>query len=162
LIVRSGRGHPWKCVHPRKFGHPLSSVLGIVVVNGCVILVQCCPCCLYNVLESFASCAVVPPMAPVIVLTHSANACITLSAWVVVGSVIFLCLKWTVSEWHLLLVALTHKFSLPLGSYVETCTSFYIFSGLRWLVGWIGYWTPIKLPHCLSASHCWTPPPPHH
>jgi hypothetical protein len=54
--------------------------------------------------RSFASCAVVPPVAPVIVLTHSANACITLSVWVMVGFVMFLCLKWTVSEWHLLLV----------------------------------------------------------
>ncbi len=57
--------------------------------------------------RSFASCAVVPPVAPVIVLTHSANACITLSAWVMVGFVILLCLKWTVSKWHSLLVALT-------------------------------------------------------
>ena len=57
--------------------------------------------------RSFTSCAVVPPVAPVIVLTHSANACITLSAWVMVGFVMFLCLKWTVSEWHSLLVALT-------------------------------------------------------
>ncbi len=55
----------------------------------------------------FASYAVVPPVAPVIVLTHSANACITLSAWVMVGFVMFLCLKWTVSKWRLLLVALT-------------------------------------------------------
>ncbi len=57
--------------------------------------------------RSFTSCAVVLPVAPVIVLTHSANACITLSAWVMVGFVMFLCLKWMVSEWHLLLVALT-------------------------------------------------------
>ncbi len=57
--------------------------------------------------RSFASCAVVTPMAPVIVLAHSANACITLSAWVMVGFVMFLCMKWMVSEWHLLLVALT-------------------------------------------------------
>jgi hypothetical protein len=58
--------------------------------------------------RSFASCAVVPPVAPVIVLMHSANnACITLSAWVMVGFVLFLCLKWTVSEWRSLLVALT-------------------------------------------------------
>ncbi len=52
--------------------------------------------------------------------------------------------------------------SLPLGSYVETCSSFYVFSGPRWLVGWIGYWTPIKLPCRLSGFHCWTPLPPHH
>ncbi len=57
--------------------------------------------------RSFASCAVVPPVAHVIVLMHSANACITLSAWVMVGFVMFLCLKWTVSEWRSLLVALT-------------------------------------------------------
>ncbi len=57
--------------------------------------------------RSFVSCAVVPPVAPIIALMHSANACITLSAWVMVGFVMFLCLKWTVSEWHLLLVALT-------------------------------------------------------
>jgi hypothetical protein len=57
--------------------------------------------------RSFASCAVVPSVAPVIVLTHSANACITLLAWVMVGFVMFLCLKWTVSKWRLLLVALT-------------------------------------------------------
>jgi hypothetical protein len=50
--------------------------------------------------RSFASCAVVPPVAPVNILTHSVNACITLSAWVMVGFVIVLCLKWTVSEWH--------------------------------------------------------------
>jgi hypothetical protein len=55
----------------------------------------------------FASCAVVPLVAPVIVLTHSANACITLLAWVMVRFVVFLCLKWTVFEWHSLLVALT-------------------------------------------------------
>jgi hypothetical protein len=35
--------------------------------------------------RSFASCAVVPPVAPVIVLMHSAIACITLLAWVMVG-----------------------------------------------------------------------------
>ncbi len=57
--------------------------------------------------RSFVSCAVVSPVAPVIVLTHSANACIHLSAWVMVGFVMFLCLKWTVSKWHSLLVALT-------------------------------------------------------
>jgi hypothetical protein len=57
--------------------------------------------------RSFTSCAIVPHVAPVIVLTHSANACITLSAWVMVGFVMFLCLKWTVSEWCLILVALT-------------------------------------------------------
>ncbi len=57
--------------------------------------------------RSFTSCAVVPPVALVIVLTHSANACITLSAWVMVGFVMCLCLKWTVSEWRSLLVALT-------------------------------------------------------
>ncbi len=56
--------------------------------------------------RSFASC-VVPPVASLIVLMHSANACITISAWVMVGFVMFLCLKWTVSEWRLLLVALT-------------------------------------------------------
>jgi hypothetical protein len=54
---------------------------------------------------------------------------------------------------------LDYKFSLPLGSYIETCTSFYVFSGPRWLVGWIGYWTPIKLPYCSSASHHWMPRP---
>jgi hypothetical protein len=51
----------------------------------------------------------------------------------------FLCVGW-------------YEFCLPLGSYVDTCTSFYVFSGPRWLVGWIGYWTPIELPHCLSVS----------
>ncbi len=39
--------------------------------------------------RSFTSCAVVPPVAPVIVFTHSTNACITLSAWVMVGFVMF-------------------------------------------------------------------------
>jgi hypothetical protein len=57
--------------------------------------------------RSFTSCVVVSPVAPVIVLTHSANAGINLSAWVMVGFVMFLCLKWTLSEWRLFLVALT-------------------------------------------------------
>jgi hypothetical protein len=57
--------------------------------------------------RSFAYCAVVPPVAPVIVLMHSANACITLPAWVMVGFVMFLCLKWNIFEWRSLLVALT-------------------------------------------------------
>jgi hypothetical protein len=38
---------------PWKLGHPQSLVLGIAVVNGSVILVQCCPCCFYNALEIF-------------------------------------------------------------------------------------------------------------
>ncbi len=32
-----------------------------------------------------------------------------------------------------------YEFSQPPGSYVETCTSFYIFSGPRWLADRIGY-----------------------
>jgi hypothetical protein len=56
----------------------------------------------------------------------------------------------------------SYEFCLPLGSYIEICTNVYVFSGPRWLAGWIGYWIPIKLPHRLSASCHWTPPPPHH
>ncbi len=37
-----------------------------------------------------------------------------------------------------------YEFSQPPGSYVETCTSFYLFSGPRWLTSWVGYWTPPK------------------
>ncbi len=55
-----------------------------------------------------------------------------------------------------------NKLSQPPESYVETCTSFYVFSGLRWLTGWIGYWTPTKMHHRSSASHRPTPPPRHH
>ena len=44
-----------------------------------------------------------------------------------------------------------YEFSLPLGSYVYTCTNFYVFSGPRWLASWIGCWTPIKLPHHRSC-----------
>ncbi len=40
-------------MHPRKFGHSWSLVLGVAVVNGSIILVQCCLCCFYNVLEIF-------------------------------------------------------------------------------------------------------------
>jgi hypothetical protein len=65
-------------VHPRNVGHHRSSLLGVAVVTGCFALVQ------FH-WRSFTFCAVVPPVAPVIVLMHSANACITLSAWVMVG-----------------------------------------------------------------------------
>ena len=51
-----------------------------------------------------------------------------------------------------------NKFILPFEPYVETCTSFYVFSGLKWLDGRVGYWTPSHL-HCRSsASHHWSPP----
>ncbi len=30
----------------------------------------------------------------------------------------------------------------PSGSYGQTCTSFYVFSGPKRLSGWVGYWTP--------------------
>ncbi len=53
LIVRHGRGHPQKCVHPRNVGHPWSLLLGIAVVTGCFALVQYCLCCLNNALEVF-------------------------------------------------------------------------------------------------------------
>ncbi len=55
-----------------------------------------------------------------------------------------------------------YKFSQPPESYIETCTSFYVFSGLRWLTGWVGYWTPTQSHHHSSASHRPTPPPRHH
>ncbi len=46
-----------------------------------------------------------------------------------------------------------YEFSQPTESYVETCTSFYMFSGLRLLTGWVGYWTPTQPHHRSSASH---------
>jgi hypothetical protein len=52
-----------------------------------------------------------------------------------------------------------YKFSQPPEYYVETCTSFYVFSGLRWLTRWVGYWTPTKPHHYLSTYHRPTPPP---
>ncbi len=55
-----------------------------------------------------------------------------------------------------------YESSQPPESYVETCTSLYVFSGLRWLTGWVCYWTPTKPHHRLSTSHCPTPPPRHH
>ena len=55
-----------------------------------------------------------------------------------------------------------YEFSLPFGSYVETCTSFYVFSGPKWPSSRVGYWTPTLPPSCSSASHRRTPPPPHH
>jgi hypothetical protein len=55
-----------------------------------------------------------------------------------------------------------HEFSLPFGSYVETCTSFYQFSGPTWLAGWIGYCAPTEFPPHLSTFNCWTPLPWHH
>ncbi len=81
--------------------------LALILLLGALLL--CSIACVAFTMHwrSFTSCAVVPPVAPVIVLMHSANACITLSAWVMVGFVMFLCLKWTVSEWRSLLVALT-------------------------------------------------------
>jgi hypothetical protein len=57
---------------------------------------------------------------------------------------------------------LPYEFSLPFGSYVKTCTSFYVFSGPKWPRSRVGYWTPIEIPHRSSASHRWMPPPPHH
>jgi hypothetical protein len=36
---------------------------------------------------------------------------------------------------------------LPFEPNVETCTSFYVFSGLKWLVNRVGYWTPNHLYH---------------
>jgi hypothetical protein len=56
----------------------------------------------------------------------------------------------------------SYEFSQPPESYKKTCTSFYVFLGLRWLTGLVGYWTPTQLHHLLSASHCRTPPPQHH
>ncbi len=81
--------------------------LALLLLLGALLL--CSVACVAFTMRwrSFTSYAVVYPVAPVIVLTHSANACIALSAWVMVEFVMFLCLKWTVSEWHLLLVALT-------------------------------------------------------
>jgi hypothetical protein len=32
-----------------------------------------------------------------------------------------------------------YEFSLPFGSYVETCTSFYVFSGPKWLSSRVEY-----------------------
>ncbi len=55
-----------------------------------------------------------------------------------------------------------YEFSQPPRSYVETCTSFYVFSGLRWLIGWVGYWTPTQPHHRLSAFYHPTPSPRHH
>jgi hypothetical protein len=52
-----------------------------------------------------------------------------------------------------------YKFKLPVGSYRETCTSFYVFLGPKKLSGWVGYWTLTQLHHFLSASHRPTPPP---
>ena len=46
------------------------------------------------------------PVIPCIAFTHSANACITLSAWVMVGLVMCLCWNCTVSESRSLLVSL--------------------------------------------------------
>ncbi len=53
-----------------------------------------------------------------------------------------------------------YNFSQPPESYVETCTSFYVISGIRWLTCCVGYWTPTQSHRHLSASCCWTPPPP--
>jgi hypothetical protein len=55
-----------------------------------------------------------------------------------------------------------YKFRQPPEYYVETCTCFYVFSGLRWLTRWVGYWTPTKPHHNSSTYHCLTPPPWHH
>jgi hypothetical protein len=55
-----------------------------------------------------------------------------------------------------------YEFSQPTGSNVETCTSFYVFSGFRWLTCWVGYWTPTQPHHHLSAFYRWMPTPWHH
>ena len=55
-----------------------------------------------------------------------------------------------------------YKFSLPPGLYVETCTSFYVFSGPRWLTDRIRYWTPTRSHHRSSTSRHRMLPPPHH
>jgi hypothetical protein len=52
-----------------------------------------------------------------------------------------------------------YEFSQPPEYYVETCTSFYVFSGLRWLTRWVRYWTPNKPHHYSSTYHRPTPPP---
>ncbi len=57
---------------------------------------------------------------------------------------------------------LEYEFSQPPEYYIETCTSFYVCSGLRWLTRWVGYWTPTKPHHYSSAYHRLTPPPWHH
>ena len=57
---------------------------------------------------------------------------------------------------------LTYEFSHPTESNIETCTSFYVFSGLRWLTGRVGYWTPTQPHHRSSASCHWMPLPRHH
>ncbi len=107
LIVRSGWGHPRKCVHPRKFGHPQSSMLGVAVVNGCIILVQCCPCCFYNALEIFCLLSCCSSCGSCICF-DALYQCLHYFVGVGGGGICYvLCLKWTVSEWHLLLVALT-------------------------------------------------------
>ncbi len=91
----------------RSLGTLGARCLVLLLLMGASFLCNAAPVAFIMHWRSFASCAVVPTVAPVIVLTHSANACITLSAWVMVGFVMFLCLKWTVSKWRLLLVALT-------------------------------------------------------
>ncbi len=45
-----------------------------------------------------------------------------------------------------------YEFSQPPRSYVETCTSFYVFSGPRWLTNRIGYWSPTRSHHRLTTS----------
>ena len=47
-----------------------------------------------------------------------------------------------------------YEFSQPPGSYVETCTSFYILSGPRWLTNRIRYWTSTRSHHHSSTSCC--------
>jgi len=57
-----------------------------------------------------------------------------------------MCIKWTVAfsksqKLHVTTKSI-YKFSLPPGLYVETCTSFYVLPGPRWLTSWVGNWTP--------------------
>jgi hypothetical protein len=70
----------------------------------------------------------------------------------------FLCSSFFLHH-HSLNLTIIYEFKLPFGSYVETCTSFYVFSGPKQLSSWVGYWTPTQLHHHLSASHHPTPPP---
>ena len=48
----------------------------------------------------------------------------------------------------------SYEFSQPPEYYIETCTSFYVFPGPRWLTGWVGYWTPTRSHHRSTTSRC--------
>ena len=50
-------------------------------------------------------------------------------------------------------LCVVYEFSQPPESYVETCTSFYVFPGPKWLTGRVEYWTPARSHHRSTASH---------